>query len=279
MTANEVEIKSGAAVSKDGTNIGYKFFGQGPKLLIVHGGFRASQHYLELGKHLADEFTVYIMDRRGRNSSGPTGPGYTFQKEVDDVHAMMEQNEISLLFGHSFGAFSSLNAAIGYPPAKKLAVYETPLVRHFPVGWLPQFEQEFQQGDYIGGSVTFLKGMRMGGWIGKLPKPILKMLFKTMAKGDDWEENVQLLGTIPGEIRSVLDWDAGLDRYAQLNVPTLILYGTKTTDYLIASAKEIAKFIPNSQLIAMEGLTHNAPDEQAPEQVALQLKKFFANHL
>jgi len=38
---------------------------------------------------------------------------------------------------------------------------------------------------------------------------------------------------------------------------------------------EIARFIPGHQLIALDGLVHNAPDEQAPEQIARQLKTFF----
>ncbi len=46
-------------------------------------------------------------------------------------------------------------------------------------------------------------------------------------------------------------------------VPTLILYGTKTTGYLISTAKEFAKFIPIHQFMAIDGLVHNAPDEQA----------------
>jgi hypothetical protein len=39
-------------------------------------------------------------------------------------------------------------------------------------------------------SVTFIKGLRMGGVVGKIPKPILKILFREMAKGTDWEENL-----------------------------------------------------------------------------------------
>ncbi|MEH7073880.1 alpha/beta fold hydrolase [Neobacillus drentensis] len=267
-------IKNGTVVSTDGTNISYKYFGQGAGLLIVHGGFRASQHYLDLAKHLANDFTVYIMDRRGRNQSGPKGEDYHFQKEIDDIHSILRQHDIQLLFGHSFGALSSLNAASDYPLIK-LAVYEPPLYPYFPTDWLPQFEREIDKKDFIGASVTFLKGMQMGGFIGKLPKPLLKIFFKMMAKGDEWEENIPLLETLPEEFRVVMDWDSGFERYKNIKIPTLIIYGTKTTDYLISSAKEFAKLIPNHQLLAIDGLVHNAPDEQAPEQIALELKSFF----
>jgi pimeloyl-ACP methyl ester carboxylesterase len=95
-----------------------------------------------------------------------------------------------------------------------------------------------------------------------------------MAKGDEWEENVQLLKTVPDEFRIIMNWDTGLERYRKIAVPTLIMYGTKTTDYLTSSAKEFANFIPNHQLMAIDGLIHNAPDEQAPEQIAMKLKTF-----
>ena len=274
MTAERYSIENGLVVSKDGTNISYKYFGHGPGLLIVHGTFRASQHYLELAKHLANDFTVYIMDRRGRNLSGPKGEDYHFQKEIDDIDSILRQHDIQLLFGHSFGAFSSLNTAIDYP-LKKLAVYEPPLFSYVPVDWLPQFEKELEKKDFISASVTFLNGMQMGGFIGKLPKPLLKIFFKMMAKGGEWEENVRLMETVPSEFRVIMNWDAGLERYKKITVPTLIMYGTKTTDYLISSVKEFAKWIPNNQLIAIDGLDHNAPDEQAPEQIAMKLKTFF----
>lgn len=95
-------------------------------------------------KHLAHDFTVSIMDRRGRNLSGPKGENYNFQKEIDDIHSILKQHDIQLLFGHSFGAFSSLNAAIDYP-LKKLAVYEPPMITNLPTDWMPQFEKEIKQ--------------------------------------------------------------------------------------------------------------------------------------
>jgi pimeloyl-ACP methyl ester carboxylesterase len=274
MTTIDISVNIGLVVSKDGTDISYKSLGQGPGLLIVHGGFRASQHYLDLAIYLAEHFTVYIMDRRGRNLSGPKGNDYSIQKEIEDIYAIVTKNNIQFLFGHSFGAISSINTLINYP-LKKLAVYEPPVIGYCPTDWLPQFEREVRNQDYIAGSVTFLKGMQMGGFIGKLPKPLLKVLFKMMAKGDDWEENTKLLGTIPEEFRAVMNWDNGLEGYKKISTPILIMYGTKTTEYLIKSAKEIAKFIPNHQLVAIDDLNHNAPDEQAPKQIAMQLINFF----
>ncbi len=74
------EIKTDSVVSVDGTMIGYRMIGSGPGLVIVHGGMRASQHYLPLAEALAGTYTVYIPDRRGRGMSGPAGDDYSMTK-------------------------------------------------------------------------------------------------------------------------------------------------------------------------------------------------------
>ena len=60
-----------SVTSKDGTTIGYRQLGQGPTVVILHGGALASQHYMKLGSALAERFTVSMPDRRGRGMSGP----------------------------------------------------------------------------------------------------------------------------------------------------------------------------------------------------------------
>ncbi len=47
-TANATSAQSSVdhVTSVDGTTIGYRQIGSGPGLVIIHGGARASQHYL-----------------------------------------------------------------------------------------------------------------------------------------------------------------------------------------------------------------------------------------
>jgi pimeloyl-ACP methyl ester carboxylesterase len=54
----------GFATSSDGTIIGYRQLGHGPALILVHGGMKSSQDFMQIAAALSDAFTVYLPDRR-----------------------------------------------------------------------------------------------------------------------------------------------------------------------------------------------------------------------
>lgn len=69
---------TGSVTSADGTTIGFREFGHGPGVVLVHGGIQAAQSFTKLASALADTSTVYMPDRRGRGRSGPFGPRYAW---------------------------------------------------------------------------------------------------------------------------------------------------------------------------------------------------------
>ena len=85
------------------------------------------QHFMTLGRELANNFTVYIPDHRGSGLSGPFGEDYSMQKEVEDIDAIIKKTGAQNLFGLSSGAFILLECALELPSIKKTALYEPPL--------------------------------------------------------------------------------------------------------------------------------------------------------
>jgi alpha-beta hydrolase superfamily lysophospholipase len=83
-------VTTGLVVSADGTKIGYRRLGRGSSVILLHGGVNASQHMMKLGQALADAFTVYLPDRRGRGMSGAYGPTYSIKREDEDLAALVE---------------------------------------------------------------------------------------------------------------------------------------------------------------------------------------------
>ena len=150
----------GSVTSADGTTIGYRRFGHGPGVVLVHGGMQAAQNFTKLALALADTFTVYVPDRRGRGRSGPFGPRYCMDREREDLSALISQTGATDVFGLSSGALIVLRTALSNPSIRRVALYEPP----FPVAdlslasWGPRFDDEVGRGDLASALVTVLKG-------------------------------------------------------------------------------------------------------------------------
>jgi pimeloyl-ACP methyl ester carboxylesterase len=98
------------AESADGTRIAFRSRGDGEPVLFVHGTGTSGADWAFAGRWLEDRFTVVAMDRRGRGMSGDA-PGYSMEREAEDVLAVLEATGSKLLVGHSYGALCSVLAA------------------------------------------------------------------------------------------------------------------------------------------------------------------------
>ena len=116
------------ATSRDGTKITYKKVGNGPALILVTGATMTGISFKELANLLSPQFTVYYYDRRGLGESSDTPLPYSFNKEIEDIEALIDiAGGSANLYGISSGACLALEAAskLGEKVAK-LALYEAP---------------------------------------------------------------------------------------------------------------------------------------------------------
>jgi pimeloyl-ACP methyl ester carboxylesterase len=65
-------------------------------------------------------------------------------------------------------------------------------------------------------------------------------------------------------------------RYADVRCPTLLLVGGKSPAFLSRAADLLQGVLPDARRVVLDGVSHNAPDQQAPARVAEQLAAFFA---
>ncbi|HEX3254574.1 MAG TPA: alpha/beta hydrolase, partial [Gaiellaceae bacterium] len=114
--------------SADGTPIAYERIGDGPPLVVVGGAWNTRQSATELAERLADSFTVYTYDRRGRGDSGDTEP-YAVEREVEDLEAVIgAAGGSAALFGHSSGGALALETTARSVTVSRLAMYEPPYI-------------------------------------------------------------------------------------------------------------------------------------------------------
>src|SRR5215469_9743525 len=162
-TVTRTELSTGSVVSADGTQIGYLRTGHGPAVLLLHGSMESSRSHLQMAAALAEEFTVYLPDRRGRGVSGPYPADYGIRTEVEDLHAVMAAAGADMVFGVSASGLVALEAARSHAAIKKVAVYEPALLpadtRH--TQWIPRFDREMAEGKVSAALITSMIGLEL----------------------------------------------------------------------------------------------------------------------
>lgn len=242
-------------LSKDGTAIAYQRFGSGPAVILVDGALcsRAFGPMPKLAPLLAERFTVFVYDRRGRGDSGDS-PTYAKQREIEDIAALVaEAGGEAAAVGLSSGAALALEAAAAGVPIRRLALYEPPYLAADKEGRQPPQDcpgklkaliaagrrsaaVRFFMVDIVG-MPTFVGWLMrlMPGW-SKLKAVAHTLVYDTTIMGDF---------TVPAE------------RFAKVAVPTLLLAGEKSPRSLRMAAQAAADSVPGASHAVLKGQTHN----------------------
>jgi pimeloyl-ACP methyl ester carboxylesterase len=274
----------GSLTSTDGTTIGYRQIGSGPGLLLLHGGLQASQHYMRLAAALADAFTVYVPDRRGRGLSGPPVEQLTLAQACEDVEALLAKSDTHFVFGHSAGGLIALQAALTLPSLRKVAVYEPPLSVHgsVPTSWLGRYEREVERRKYASAMITALKGLQINQLFTILPRPVLLLLITVLSRREKQTlhpNDVSMESLVPtGRLDTQLfhDLEDSLEHFAGMRAEVLLLGGEKSPAYVRYALAALTQTLPHVKRIQYPGLDHSGPNVTAPERIAGDLRAFFS---
>ncbi|HLO31022.1 MAG TPA: alpha/beta hydrolase [Anaerolineales bacterium] len=259
-------------ISKDGTTIAFDRSGKGPALILVGGTLEQRAMETDTAKLaafplLAENFTVFHYDRRGRGDSTDTQP-YAVEREIEDLEALIDEAGGSVfLSGISAGAALAMEAAIKLGnKIKKLAMYEAPYsddaaYRQAAKEFKKQLKEalaEGRRGDAVGSFIMFLGGTpdQLDG-IRQLPVwPMWEAVAPTIAY------EMEVVGEDPS---------VPTQKAARVAVPALVMAGAKSDSSAHATAKALAKAMPHAKYRAVEGQAH----EVAPEALAPVLIEFF----
>jgi pimeloyl-ACP methyl ester carboxylesterase len=145
--------------SADGTTIGYRCFGSGPGLVLIQGAMGVAQHYDQLARALCAQFTVSVPDRRGRGMSAKAfTDAHTYQRDVEDIQAVLQATDAHLLFGLSSGALIAIESARQLPSVTAVALYEPPFLLHgMPNGQIERLSREIDAGRLDAAFVTLMR--------------------------------------------------------------------------------------------------------------------------
>jgi len=288
------ELTQGAVESRDGTTIGYWKTGQGPAVVVLHGSMESARSHTLLAEALADEFTVYLPDRRGRGLSGPHRPDHTVRTEVEDLEAVLTAAGAERAFGVSAGGAVVLEAARTLPSLTKVAVYE-PAIVNDPAPhreWLKRFDREVAEGNLAGGMVTSMYGLQLApAFLKVIPRPLMtrmteKMLVKEERRAAPGTVTMrELAPTIHYEGTLIAELAGTFDAFRNVSADVLLMGGSKGLTALKPWRDTLEKVLPHCRRVEFEGLDHGASSDpsgtnergsaEAVGRVAGEVKAFF----
>lgn len=258
--------------SKDGTTIAFDRSGKGPALILVGGMFEQRAMDSETAQLatlplLAQHFTLFHYDRRGRGDSTDTLP-YAVEREIEDIEALIDEaGGSAFLFGISSGAALAFEAVLALgDKVKKVAMYEAPYNDDEDAR---QAWKEFRQQ---------LNELLAAGRRGDAVALFMSLLGATADQIDGmhqhpmWPMWEAVAPTIAYDA-AVLGEDASVPtgRAANIAGPALVMDGELSYPFMHVTATALANAIPNGQHRTLEGQSH----EVAAEVLAPVLIEFF----
>jgi pimeloyl-ACP methyl ester carboxylesterase len=294
MTAiTTAEMTTGSVISKDGTRIGFLRVGQGPAVVLLHGSNESARSHIHLALALADAFTLYLPDRRGRGLSGPHRPDHGIRTEVEDLRAVVTGSGAEKVFGVSIGALIALEAARTQPAIRQVAAYEPALLMDATryTGWVRRFDREMAKGKVAAAEITSLYGL-------DLAPPVFKLMGRRLAEAltnkslvsedakatSDTVTMRQLAPTLRWEGLLLAETAGTIGTFAEVSADVLLLGGDlKRPAFIKPAFDALARTLPHNRRGRFHGLDHGGSSDVGPtnrngkpEVVAPAIRSFFA---
>jgi len=247
--------------SADGTVIAYDRTGDGPPLVVCVGAFCTRKTFVAPAA-LAERFTVYTYDRRGRGDSGDTQP-FAAAREYEDLAAVVAAtgDPAPFIFGHSSGAAIALRTAAAGAAAGAAAdlgrfaaivAYEAP------------FKNDDAPPPAVADPAAHIRELVQAGrrddaarfWM----TGVVHLPAEMVAHAPWIKDLAPLTHTLPYDI-AITDGGVPVQELAKITAPVLILGGGNSPDWFQRSVAEQAAAIPGAQLTILDGYDHNAPPE------------------
>ena len=251
--------------SKDGTSIAFDRLGDGPPVILVCGASTDRMANAPLAGLLAENFSVFNYDRRGRGDSGDAGH-YAVEREVEDLDAVIDAaGESAFVYGTSSGGALALEAAASGLSITKLAIWEPPFSldesSRPPVDQVERYNEMISAGrrdDAVEYFMTQVVG---------LPSE-----FVAHAKNAPfWQAQEAIAHTLAYDATIMGDHSLPVERAASVAAPTLVMAGGESFPFMRETARALADVVPDAQSLILEGQEHNVD----PSALAPVLVEFF----
>jgi pimeloyl-ACP methyl ester carboxylesterase len=221
-------------VEHDGARIWHASYGEGPAVILLHGGLGHSGNWAWQLTALRDAgYRVILIDSRGHGRSTRDDRPYTYELMASDVLAVMDKLDIdkAALVGWSDGACTSLVLAM-QAPARVIGVF------FFGCNMDPSGTMEF------------------------VSTPIIERCFSRHAKDyrrlsatpDGFDAFVEAVSLM---MKTEPNYSA--QDLARIRVPVAIVHSEHDEFIKPEHADYLARSVPGAELVRLAGVSHFAP--------------------
>ncbi|MGI8632117.1 MAG: alpha/beta fold hydrolase [Solirubrobacterales bacterium] len=235
--------------SADGSRIGYEVVGEGPPLVVVHGTAADRTQWGPIRDGLAERFTVYLADRRGRGLSLEEGDGtYSLDRESEDISALVAEVGVPpYVFGHGFGGICVLKAAADGVEFHAILLDDGPTGRpgppQVPDDVADRMEAPMEAGDPDGALEVFLREV-----VGLNEEQVAGVRGTEM-----WQTRVGTVHTTLRETRCAGAYRRETEKLAGVEAPVRFVVGTESTEPMREAAAAAHADMPQSELVTLDG--------------------------
>jgi pimeloyl-ACP methyl ester carboxylesterase len=186
------------------------------------------------------------------------------QREVEDIDALVKQaGGAAFLYGVSSGAALALEAANRLPGIRRLVLYEAPFIVDGTRA--PMSREYWARIDAAAAGGRRSEAVRLFLQAVGVPA-VFRAMMRLMPV---WSRLKAVAHTLPYDGALVQEYQRGqplpAGRWAAVTIPTLVMDGGKSPDWMRNGSRALAGVLPNAQYRTLEGQTHMVkPDVHAP---------------
>ncbi|MEU1372464.1 alpha/beta hydrolase [Streptomyces triculaminicus] len=236
--------------SADGTPIAFERSGSGPSVVILGGGLNEKAMFARLAEALSERFTVFNYDRRGRGGSGDAQPErWSVEREVEDLAAVLEAAGGSAsVFANCTGGMIAVRGAAAGLPMANLAMYEPPYGGpRVPEGYHDELRRLIAA-DRRGDAVALFLKVDIG---------FGEESIERFREHPVWPSFEAVAPTVIYD--SVISDDSTevpLGLLPRIAVPTLVIGGDDSPEWMLAPCRALAAGIPRGRFVSMPSEGH-----------------------